>query len=190
MTTTWQGNNITVLDGNDFIEVLYNEYYNYKTRDIKKSLPLYSKLNCHALEELTKNLYDYDLLNHFTTTEFTNDNYSDIAENTVSNTVHTPNSVTTTKTASYDSNVPNVQNEVSVSVNNDTDYTASSITTTYDKTDIGHNAVNHSTSTGRNIKLSDILEGEIKVRFKNIIMEYIHIYILRNCHYSCGVNYI
>lgn len=162
-------------------------YGEYKTKDITKSLPLYSKLNCHAIEELTKNLYDYDLLDHFVNSEYITNTYSDIAESTTTNTVNTPETTTSTKVASFDSNTPNLQNEITTTTNNNVEYIANSTNTTYDKTDIGHNATSYTNTTGRNIKLSDILTGEIEVRFKNFIMDYIAIYVKQYCHYVTGV---
>lgn len=118
----------------------------------------------------------------FNTYSLTTDTASDVAPVTTTNTVINPDVREQISKAPMDSDSVHLETETNTTVNDGAAYDATTVTLSYDKTGIDHNATTISTTTGNtNYLLADILSGQIAVQWRNIAWEYIAHYVGRFC---------
>ena len=81
-----------------------------------------------------------------------------------------------------DSDTPHIETETNTVVNNGQAYDATTVSLSYDKTGIDHNATTSSNTTGNsNYLLADILSAQIAIQWRNMAWEYIAHYVGRFC---------
>lgn len=175
-------NTVTLLTGDDFINVLLTVYGDYTTTDITKTLTLYNSMFKSQFVNIGKMYLEMADKDVFNTYSLTTDTASDVAPVTTTNTVINPNVNEQISRAPMDSDTPHLETETNTVVNNGQAYDATTVSLSYDKTGIDHNATTSSTTTGNtNYLLADILNGQIAVQWRNIAWEYIAHYVGRFC---------
>ena len=175
-------NTVTLLTGDDFINVLLTIYGDYTTTDITKTLTLYSSMFADQFKKIGQMYLEMADRDVFDTYNLTTETASDVAPVTTTNTVINPNVNEQISRAPMDSDVPHLETETNTVVNNGQAYDATTVSLSYDKTGIDHNATTSSTTTGNtNYLLADILSGQIAVQWRNIAFEYIAHYVGRFC---------
>lgn len=175
-------NTVTLLTGDDFINVLLTVYGDYTTTDITKTLALYKSMFASQFEKIGQmylEMADHDVFNTY---NLTTETASDVAPVTTTNTVINPNVNEQISRAPMDSDTVHIETETNTVVNNGQAYDATTVSLSYDKTGIDHNATTSSTTTGNtNYLLADILNGQIAVQWRNVAWEYIAHYVGRFC---------
>ena len=175
-------NTVTLLSGDDFIDVLLMVYGYYTTTDITKTLTLYNSMFADQFRKIGQMYLEMADKNVFDTYNLTTETASDVAPVTTTNTVVNPNVNEQISRAPMDSDVPHLETETNTVVNDGQAYDATTVSLSYDKTGIDHNATTSSTTTGNtNYLLADILNGQIAVQWRNIAFEYIAHYVGRFC---------
>lgn len=175
-------NTVTLLTGDDFINVLLTVYGDYTTRDITKTLTLYKSMFGGQFEKIGQMYLEMADKNVFDTYNLTTETASDVAPVTTTNTVINPAVKEQISKAPMDSDVAHLETETNTTVNEGQAYDATTVSLSYDKTGIDHNATTSSTTTGNtNYLLADILNGQIAVQWRNIAWEYIAHYVGRFC---------
>lgn len=175
-------NTVTLLTGDDFVNVLLTVYGDYTTTDITKTLTLYKSMFAGQFEKIGQMYLEMADKNVFDTYNLTTETASDVAPVTTTNTVINPNVNEQISHAPTDSDAPHLETETNTVVNDGQAYDATTVSLSYDKTGIDHNATTSSTTTGNtNYLLSDILKGQIAVQWRNIAWEYIAHYVGRFC---------
>ncbi len=175
-------NTVTLLTGDNFIDVLLTVYGDYTTTDLTKTLTIYNsmfKSQFIKIGNMYLEMADKDVFNTY---NLTTDTSSDVAPVTTTNTVINPNVKEQISKAPMDSDTPHLETETNTVINDGAAYDATTVTLSYDKTGIDHNATTSSTTTGNtNYLLADILNGQIAVQWRNIAFEYIAHYVGRFC---------
>lgn len=172
-----------MLSGEDFLLTLESIFGDYRSPDIKNVIPLYTRFNGDSLRNVGRMYCDMSLLDPFKTYDLHSSGTSDIAPPTVDTTITTPSETRTLSKAPMDSDTVHKETEETTTVNGSLPFTASSVSTSYDKTDVLHNTVTNTQTSGNvNIKLSDILQGQIDVQYRQVIFDYISLFIGRFCH--------
>lgn len=175
-------NTVTLLSGDDFITVLLTVYGEYTTTDITKTLTLYNSMFADGFRKIGQMYLEMADRDIFDTYKLTTETASDVAPVTTTNTVINPNVNEQISRAPMDSDTPHLETETNTVVNNGQAYDATTVSLSYDKTGINHNATTSSTTTGNtNYLLADILSGQITVQWRNIAWEYIAHYVGRFC---------
>lgn len=175
-------NSVTLLSGDDFINVLLTVYGDYTTTDITKTLTLYNSMFKSQFVNIGKMYLEMADKDVFNTYNLTTDTASDVAPVTTTNTVINPNVKEQISKAPMDSDSVHLETETNTTVNDGAAYDATTVSLSYDKTGIDHNATTTSTTTGNtNYLLADILSGQIAVQWRNIAWEYIAHYVGRFC---------
>lgn len=173
---------VTLLSGDDFINVLLTVYGEYTTTDITKTLTLYNSMFAGQFKKIGQMYLEMADRDVFDTYSLTTETASDVAPVTTTNTVINPNVNEQISRAPMDSDTPHLEKETNTTVNNGQAYDATTVSLSYDKTGINHNATTSSTTTGNtNYLLADILSGQIAVQWRNIAWEYIAHYVGRFC---------
>ena len=175
-------NTVTLLTGDDFINVLLTVYGDYTTTDITKTLTLYGSMFVDRFKKIGQMYLEMADRDVFDTYNLTTETASDVAPVTTTNTVINPNVNEQISKAPMDSDVPHLETETNTVVNNGQAYDATTVSLTYDKTGINHNATTSSTTIGNsNYLFADILSGQIAVQWRNMAWEYIAHYVGRFC---------
>ena len=175
-------NIVTLLTGDDFINVLLTVYGEYTTTDITKTLTLYNSMFADQFKKIGQMYLEMADRNVFDTYNLTTETASDVAPVTTTNTVINPNVNEQISRAPMDSDTVHIETETNTVVNNGQAYDATTVSLSYDKTGIDHNATTSSTTTGNtNYLLADILNGQIAVQWRNIAFEYIAHYVGHFC---------
>lgn len=175
-------NAVTLLTGDDFINVLLTVYGDYTTTDITKTLTLYNSMFSTQFKKIGQMYLEMADRDVFETYNLTTETASDVAPVTTTNTVINPNVNEQISRAPTDSDRPHLETETNTVVNDGQAYDATTVSLSYDKTGIDHNATTSSTTTGNtNYLLADILSGQIAVQWRNIAWEYIAHYVGRFC---------
>lgn len=176
------GTTVTLLSGDNFIDVLLTVYGDYTTTDITKTLALYNNMFKNQFINIGKMYLEMADKDVFNTYSLTTDTASDVAPVTTTNTVINPSVKEQISKAPMDSDSVHLETETNTTVNDGAAYDATTVTLSYDKSDIDHNATTTSTTTGNtNYLLADILNGQIAVQWRNISWEYIAHYVGRFC---------
>ena len=162
--------------------MLLTVYGDYTTTDITKTLALYNSMFASQFKKIGQmylEMADHDVFNTY---NLTTETASDVAPVTTTNTVINPNVNEQISRAPMDSDTPHLETETNTVVNNGQAYDATTVSLSYDKTGIDHNATTSSTTTGNtNYLLADILNGQIAVQWRNVAWEYIAHYVGRFC---------
>ena len=175
-------NTVTLLTGDNFIDVLLTVYGDYTTADITKTLTLYNSMFKNQFVNIGKMYLEMADKDVFNTYSLTTDTASDVAPVTTTNTVINPAVKEQISKAPMDNDSVHLETETNTTVNDGAAYDATTVTLSYDKTGIDHNATTSSTTTGNtNYLLADILSGQIAVQWRNIAWEYIAHYVGRFC---------
>ena len=175
-------NTVTLLTGDDFINVLLTIYGDYTTTDITKTLTLYNSMFADQFKKIGQMYLEMADRDVFDTYNLTTETTSDVAPVTTTNTVVNPNVKEQISKAPMDSDTAHLETETNTIVNEGQAYDATTVSLSYDKTGIDHNATTSSTTTGNsNFLLADILSGQIAVQWRNIAWEYIAHYVGRFC---------
>ena len=175
-------NTVTLLTGDDFINVLLTIYADYTTTDITKTLTLYNSMFADQFRKIGQMYLEMAGKSVFDTYNLTTETVSDVAPVTTTNTVVNPNVKEQISRAPTDSDTAHLETETNTIVNEGQAYDATTVSLSYDKTGIDHNATTTSTTTGNtNYLLADILNGQIAVQWRNIAFEYIAHYVGRFC---------
>lgn len=175
-------NIVTLLTGDNFIDVLLTVYGDYTTTDITKTLTLYNSMFKSQFVNIGKMYLEMADKDVFNTYSLTTDTASDVAPVTTTNTVINPNVKEQISKAPMDNDSVHLETETNTTVNDGAAYDATTVSLSYDKTGIDHNATTSSTTTGNtNYLLADILSGQIAVQWRNIAWEYIAHYVGRFC---------
>lgn len=176
------GNNVTLLTGDDFIDVLLTVYGDYTTTNIMSTLTLYNHMFADQFKRIGEMYLSMANKDVFNTYSLTTDTASDVAPVTTTNTVINPNVKEQISKAPMDSDTAHLETETNTVINEGAAYDATTVKLSYDKTGIDHNATTTSTTTGNtNYLLADILSGQIAVQWRNIAWEYIAHYVGRFC---------
>lgn len=176
------GNNVTLLTGEDFIDVLLTVYGDYTTTNIMSTLTLYTHMFADQFKkigEMYLSMADKDVFNTYS---LTTDTSSDVAPVTTTNTVINPTVKEQISKAPMNSDSVHLETETNTVINEGNAYDATTVTLSYDKAGIDHNATTTSTTKGNtNYLLADILSGQIAIQWRNIAWEYIAHYVGRFC---------
>lgn len=157
-------------------------YGYYTTTDITKSLTLYTSMFADQFKKIGQMYLEMADKNVFDTYNLTTETASDVAPVTTTNTVINPAVKEQISKAPMDSDVAHLETETNTTVNEGQAYDATTVSLSYDKTGIDHNATTSSTTTGNtNYLLADILSGQIAVQWRNIAWEYIAHYVGHFC---------
>ncbi len=175
-------NTVTLLTGDDFINVLLTIYGDYTTTDITKTLTLYNSMFADQFKKIGQMYLEMADRDVFDTYNLTTETTSDVAPVTTTNTVVNPNVKEQISKAPMDSDTAHLETETNTIVNEGQAYDATTVSLSYDKSGIDHNATTSSTTTGNtNYLLADILSGQIAVQWRNVAWEYIAHYVGRFC---------
>lgn len=171
-----------MLTGDDFVNVLLTVYGDYTTTDITKTLTLYNSMFADQFKKIGQMYLEMADRDVFDTYNLTTETASDVAPVTTTNTVINPNVNEQISRVPTDSDTPHLETETNTVVNNGQAYDATTVSLSYDKSGIDHNATTSSTTTGNtNYLLADILSGQIVVQWRNIAFEYIAHYVGHFC---------
>jgi hypothetical protein len=128
--------------------VLLTVYGDYTTTDITKTLTLYSTLFADQFKSIGKMYLEMADKDVFNTYNLTTDTASDVAPVTTTNTVINPSVKEQISKAPMDSDSVHLETETNTTVNDGAAYDATTVSLSYDKTGIDHNATTTSTTTG------------------------------------------
>ena len=127
--------------------MLLTVYGDYTTTDITKTLSLYKSMFAGQFEKIGQMYLEMANRDVFNTYNLTTETTSDVAPVTTTNTVINPNVNEQISRAPMDSDTVHIETETNTVVNNGQAYDATTVSLSYDKSGIDHNATTSSTTT-------------------------------------------